>query len=106
VPIFDIDILVEAIQNQGAEASRSLYSAVARLGLELHLETAVEAGYMVDLTRQVETEAVEVVSLSYEMEIQAGFASVDFVWDLHSSWKTAACSRHFVYRGGRRCVCD
>ena len=106
MPIFDIAVLVEAIQNQGAEASRSLYSAVASLGLELHLETAVEAGYMVDLTEQVETEAVEVVCLSYEMEIQPGFASVGFVWDLHSSWKTAACSRHFVYRGGRRCVCD
>ena len=101
MPIFDIAVLVEAIQNQGAEASRSLYSAVASLELELHLETAVEADYMVDLT-----EAVEVVCLSYEMEIQPGFASVGFVWDLHSSWKAAACSRHFVYRGGRRCVCD
>jgi hypothetical protein len=106
VPIFDIAVLVEAIRNQGAEAFRSLYSAVASLGLELHLETAVEAGYMVDLTEQVETEAVEVVCLSYEMEIQPGFASVGFVWGLHPSWKTAACSRHFVYRGGRRCVCD
>lgn len=104
--IFDIAVLVEAIQNQGAEASQSLYSAVASLELELHLETAVEAGYMIDLTEQVETEAVEVVCLPYEMEIQPGFASVGFVWDLHSSWKTAACSRHFACRGGRRCVCD
>ena len=104
MPIFDIAVLVEAIRNQGAEASRPLYSAVASLGLELHLETAVEAGYMVDLTEQVETEAVEVVCLLYEMEIQPGFASVGFVRNVHSSWKTAACSRHFVYRGGRHCV--
>jgi hypothetical protein len=104
VPIFDTAVLVEAIQSQGAEAYRSLYSAAASLRLELHLETAVEAGYMVDLTEQVEMAAVEGLCLSYEIEIQPGFASVGFVRNVHSSWKTAACSRHFVYRGGRHCV--
>ena len=99
--VLDIAVLVEAIQNQGAEASRWLYSMVASSGLEPNLGTAVEVGYMVDLTEQV-----QVVSLSYEIEIPPEFASVDFVWELHLSWKTVACSRHFVNRGGCRCVYD
>jgi hypothetical protein len=48
--ILDIAVLVEAIQNQGAEAYRSLYLMVARSGLEPNLETAVEVDYVVDMT--------------------------------------------------------